>query len=90
MTLDTPMPDAPAEIISYPRLVIPGEVLSASLSQSIKLGPGLRHATSQSGETLIQTTQAGLLHRKRQTEFYIDYNSHRVLLETKLTNAVHP
>ena len=78
MSEDTPMPDAVSEITSYPHLILPGELFSTTLSQPLKLGPGLRHTTSPSGQTLIQATQAGLLYRKKQTEFYVDYNSHRV------------
>src|SRR5438046_2250844 len=60
-------------------MILPGELLSTVLSHPIKLCPDLRHTTSQSGETLIQATQAGLLqHKKQSTDYYIDYNSHRV------------
>jgi Exosome complex exonuclease Rrp40 N-terminal domain len=75
-----------------PQYILPGESFPAD-SQPLKLGPGLRHITTPSGETLIQATQAGTLHhRKHQhTEFYVDYNSHRVLpCYTLLTIIVHP
>jgi hypothetical protein len=75
MAEDTRMSDVE---ISYPHLILPGETLSSELSHSLKLGPGLRHASSATGETLIQATQAGLLHKTKQSEFYVDYNSHRV------------
>jgi hypothetical protein len=78
MSEDTPMLDADSAEVSYPHLILPGELLSTVLSRPLKLGPGLRHTTTPSGETLIQATQAGLLHRLKQTEFYVDYNSHRV------------
>jgi hypothetical protein len=77
MTTDTPMPDVESTV-SYPQLILPGEILSTILSQPLKLGPGLRHSTSANGDTLIQATQAGLLHRTKHSEFYVDYNSHRV------------
>lgn len=76
----TSMPDAPSTAVSYPPVVLPGEIVSTILSQPLKLGPGLLHTASPTGDTLIQATQAGLLHRTKQTEFYIDYNSHRVFL----------
>ena len=60
-------------------MILPGELLSTVLSHPIKLGPGLRHTTSPSGETLIQATQAGRLQHTKQTDYYIDYNSHRVV-----------
>jgi len=78
MTTDTPMPDAESAV-TYPHLILPGELLSTILSQPLKLGPGLRHSTSPQGDTLIQATQAGLLHRTKHSEFYVDYNSRRVL-----------
>jgi hypothetical protein len=79
MTDDTPMPDASSTIVpTYPHAVLPGELLSTILSQPLKLGPGLRHTASPIGDPLIQATQAGLLHRTKQTEFYVDYNSRRV------------
>ena len=79
MTDDAPMPDAiSGEIISYPRFIFPGEILSTSLDQPLKLGPGLCHISNSSKQTAIMATQAGLLYRRKQQEFYIDYNSHRV------------
>jgi len=68
-------------------MILPGELISTVLSHPIKLGPGLRHTTSPSGETLIQATQAGLLQHKKQTDYYIDYNSHRVALPILLSNT---
>lgn len=79
MTEDTPMVDASSEV-RQSHFILPGELLSTVISHPIKLGPGLRHITSISGETLIKATQAGLLHRTKQSEFYIDYNSRRVAL----------
>ena len=76
MTDDTPMTEVE---ISYPHLILPGETLSTGNSRSIKLGPGLRLTSSSTGKTLIQATQAGLLNKTKQSEFYVDYNSHRVL-----------
>ena len=60
-------------------MILPGELLSTVLSHPLKLGPGLRHTTSPSGETLVQATQAGILQHTKQTDYYIDYNSHRVV-----------
>jgi hypothetical protein len=74
------MSDAPSTAVSYPLVVLPGELVSTILSQPLKLGPGLLLTASPTGETLIQATQAGLLHRAKQSELYIDYNSHRVFL----------
>jgi len=74
------MPDGSSTPVpSYPQLILPGELLSTILSQPVKLGPGLRHTASQTGDPLIQAAQAGLLHRTKQTEFYVDYNSHRYI-----------
>ena len=80
MSNDVPMPDAFAtEVVSYPHFILPGEILSTVLDQSLKLGPGLRQLSTSSEGTAIKATQAGLLHRTaNQREFYIDYNSHRV------------
>ena len=73
------MPNAfSTDIASYPHFILPGEILSTVLDQPLKLGPGLRHVSSTPEETVIKATQAGLLHRTKQREFYIDYNSHRV------------
>ena len=71
---DTPMQDA-----SIDNMILPGEILSTVLSHPIKLGPGLRHISPLQGEPVIQATQAGLLQTTKQTEFYIDYNSHRYI-----------
>ena len=60
-------------------MLLPGELLSTVLSHPLKLGPGLRHTTSPSGETLVQATQAGILQHAKQTDYYINYNSHRVV-----------
>ena len=79
MIEDTPMPDViSTEVASYPHLILPGEILSAVLDQPLKLGPGLLHMSSTPAETVVNATQAGLLHDTKQREFYIDYNSHRV------------
>jgi Exosome complex exonuclease Rrp40 N-terminal domain len=77
MTSGTAMTDV-EDTVRYPHLILPGELLSTVLSQPLKLGPGLRHSTSPNGETLIQATQAGLLHKTKHSEFYVDYNSRRV------------
>src|SRR5438045_3872614 len=61
-------------------MIFPGELLSTIPSHSIKLGPGLRHMTSPSGDTMIQATQAGVLRQAKQSDYYIDYNSHRVFI----------
>src|SRR5271155_919462 len=59
-------------------MILPGELVSTVLSsQSLRLGPGLRHISSHEGQPLIQATQAGLLQQTKQ-DFYINYNSHRV------------
>ena len=88
MTEDTPMPDVISnEVASYPHLILPGEILSAVLDQSLKLGPGLLHMSSTPAETVINATQAGLLHGTKQREFYIDYNSHRVYTDS-LTSLI--
>ena len=84
MTSDTAMTDVESTV-KYPHLILPGELLSTILSQPLKLGPGLRHSTSPNGETLIQATQAGLLHKTKHSEFYVDYNSRRV--ETSPSNV---
>src|ERR1700737_2276201 len=74
MPYDTLMPDAPSTTaLSFPHLILPGELLSTILSPPLKLGPGLRHTSSTKGDTLIHATQAGLLHRAKQTEYYVDY-----------------
>lgn len=77
MTSDSAMTDVESTV-NYPHLILPGELLSTILSQPLKLGPGLRHSTSPNGETLIQATQAGLLHKTKHSGFYVDYNSRRV------------
>ena len=83
MAEDTPMPNAfSTAVASYPQFILPGEVLSTVLDQPLKLGPGLRQVSSTSEETIIKATQAGLLHRTKQREFYIDYNSHRVSINS--------
>jgi len=80
------MPDAISnEVASYPHLILPGEILSAVLDQPLKLGPGLRHMSSTAEETVIKATQAGLLHSTKQRDFYIDYNSHRVYIDSLTT-----
>jgi hypothetical protein len=87
MTSGTAMTDV-EDTVRYPHLILPGELLSTVLSQPLKLGPGLRHSTSPNGETLIQATQAGLLHKTKHSEFYVDYNSRRV--DTcPLVHAIH-
>jgi hypothetical protein len=81
MANDTPMPVASSTTSSSNQnLILPGELLSTILSQPLKLGPGLRHNTTAAGETVIQATQAGLLHRTKPTDFYIEYNARRVIL----------
>ena len=65
-------------------MILPGELLATVLSHPLKLGPGLRHTTSPSGETLIQATQAGILQHTKQADYYIDYNSHRVVPPLRL------
>ena len=77
---DTAMHDTHSEIVSYPHLILPGELLSTDSAQALKLGPGLRHVTNASGQTLIEATQAGLLHKTKRSEYYVDYNSRRVYL----------
>ena len=80
MTSDTRMPDAfSTTSSSHQNLILPGELLSTILSQPLKLGPGLRHNTTAAGETVIQATQAGLLHSTKPTDFYIEYNARRVI-----------
>ena len=83
------MPDVESTV-TYPHLILPGELLSTILSQPLKLGPGLRHSTSPQGETLIQATQAGLLHQTKNSEFYVDYNSRRVPLLPLTTPSSQP
>lgn len=91
MEEDTAMPDAQSEIVSYPHLVLPGELLSTDSAQTLKLGPGLRHVTNTTWQTLIQATQAGLLHKTKRAEYYVDYNSRRVsLISRSLLKIVHP
>ena len=75
------MPDAFSTVAaSYPHFILPGEIWSTVLDQPLKLGPGLRHVSSTPEEVVIKATQGGLLHRTKQREFYIDYNSHRVFI----------
>jgi hypothetical protein len=60
-------------------LILPGEILSTVLDHPMKLGPGLRLNGSNADEPTIQATQAGLVHKIKHSEFYVDYISHRVL-----------
>jgi Exosome complex exonuclease Rrp40 N-terminal domain len=80
------MSESTNDVASYPHHVLPGKVFATN-AQPIKLGPGLRHINTPSGETLIQATQAGLLYNKKQTSFYVDYNSHRVSHIPTTTNS---
>jgi hypothetical protein len=76
---DITMTDA-SSTITYPRFILPGEILSTILSQPVKIGPGLRHTTLPDETPIIQATQAGLLSQPKPKEFFIDYNSRRVCL----------
>jgi hypothetical protein len=71
---DITMTDAPND-----SMILPGEILSTVLSHPVKLGPGLRLNGGNTDEPTIEATQAGLLHKTKLSEFYVDYISHRVL-----------
>lgn len=60
-------------------MILPGEILS-TVFHPVKLGPGLQLNAGNAGEPTIQATQAGLVHKTKLSEFYVDYISHRVLL----------
>jgi hypothetical protein len=59
-------------------MILPGEILSTVLAHPLKLGPGLRLNGGNADEPTIQATQAGLVHKIKRSEFYVDYISHRV------------
>jgi hypothetical protein len=60
-------------------MILPGEILSTVLSHPVKLGPGLWLNGGNADEPTIRATQAGLLHKTKLSEYYVDYISHRVL-----------
>ena len=66
------------DAVTFPHLILPGEILSTILSQPVKIGPGLRHTTLPNDTTVIQATQAGLLQQPKPKEFFVEYNSRRV------------
>ena len=69
-------------------MILPGELLSTVLSHPVKLGPGLRLNGFNADEPIIQATQAGVLHKTKHSEFYVDYISHRVFRPAPTVQSV--
>ena len=80
------MEDTPTTDASNNAMILPGELLSTVLSHPVKLGPGLRLTGFNADDPLIHATQAGILHKTKHSEFYVDYLSRRVSLPFRPSN----